>query len=126
MPNTIPQSPPLATDHVDVPLVHTIYQFYKLLHGYIKLFPKTEKYSLGARIEHFTLDTLELCLKAAYASRANRSVLLEELDTKVQVLKTLVRLAHEIRALDDAKYLGLQERLQEMGKMVGGWLRYSR
>ncbi|MFH1111774.1 MAG: diversity-generating retroelement protein Avd [Patescibacteria group bacterium] len=103
--------------------MHTIYQFYKLLHNYIKLFPKAEKYSLGQRIENLTLDTLELAFRASYASKVNRSILLEDLDAKVQILKTLIRLAHEIRALDDNKYLALQENLQEMGKMVGGWIR---
>lgn len=104
-------------------MVHRVYEFYKLLHSYIKLFPKTDKYSLGARLENFTLDTLELALRAAYAPKVNRSIHLEKLDAKVQVLKTLVRLAHEVRALDDGKYLALQEQLQEMGKMVGGWLK---
>lgn len=107
-------------------MVHKVYEFYKLLHSYIKLFPKAEKYSLGQRIENFTLDTLELTLRAAFAPKANRLIHLEDLDTKVQVLKTLVRLAHEIRALDDNKYLALQEYLQEIGKMVGGWLRSVR
>lgn len=116
----------LPADNFDIPLAHTIYQFYKLLHNYIKLFPKTEKYSLGIRIENFTLDTLELALLAAYAPKVNRLIHLESLDAKVQILKTLIRLAHEIRALDDNKYLALQEHLQEMGKMVGGWLRSTR
>lgn len=113
-------------DHFDIPLVHTTYELYKLFHQGLGLFPKTEKYSLGSHIENIILDTLELVLRAAYAPKANRLVYLEDLDTKVQLLKTLIRLAHEVRALDDNKYLALQEQLQEMGKMVGGWLRSTR
>jgi len=104
-------------------LAHTTYEFYKLFHQGLKLFPKAEKYSLGQRIENIILDTLELVLRATYASKTNRLIYLEDLDTKIQLLKTLIRLAHEVRALDDNKYLALQERLQEMGKMTGGWLR---
>lgn len=123
MPNSNINSAP---DSLTIPLVHTTYEYYKLFHQFIKLFPKSEKYSLGERIENLILDTLELALTAAYAPSAERPTLLKRLDAKVQLLKTLTRLAHEIRAVDDKKYLVLQEKLQEMGKMVGGWLRSTR
>jgi len=123
MPTPNTNSPP---GDVTIPLVHTTYEYYKLFHQFIKLFPKSEKYSLGERIEKTILDALELALRAAYATRGERVPLLKELDAKVQLLKTLTRLAHEIRAMDDKKYLALQEKLQEMGKMVGGWLRSTR
>jgi len=99
---------------------------YKLFHQGLKSFPKTEKYSLGARIEQYILDTLELIIRTAYAPKADRLKYLEDLDAKIQLLKTLIRLAHEIRSLDDNKYLALQEHLQAMGKMAGGWLRSIR
>lgn len=115
-----------SSDSLTIPLVHTTYEYYKLFHQFIKLFPKSEKYSLGVRIENVILDTLELALSAAYAPSVERPALLKTLDAKVQLLKTLTRLAHEVRAMDDKKYLALQEKLQEMGKMVGGWLRSTR
>ncbi len=120
---------PLVTPpptEIEVPLVHTTYELYKIFHQCIRLFPKTEKYSLGQRTENVILDTLELGLRVAYAPKTERLPLLKELDAKVQLLKTMIRLAHELRALDDKKYLALQEKLQEMGKMVGGWLRSTR
>lgn len=125
MTNTNPSANYTTAERLDVPLFHTTYEFYKLFHQCIRLFPKTEKYSLGERIENTILDTLELVLKASYAPKIERLPLLKDLDAKVQLLKTLIRLAHEIRAMDDNKYLALQEKLQEMGKMVGGWIRYT-
>jgi len=35
-------------------------------------------------------------------------------------VKILIRLANDIKSLDDKKYLILQEKLQEIGKMIGG------
>ncbi len=113
-------TPPPTENHV--PLFHITYQLYKLFHQYIKLFPKTEKYTLGERIENSILDLLEIIQKASYVSKVNRVIHLENIDSKIQLLKILIRLTHEVRAIDDKKYLLLQAQLQEMGKMIGGWL----
>ncbi len=118
----LPLTTPPPNGKNDVPLFHITYQLYKLFHQYIKLFPKTEKYTLGERIENLILDLLEIIQKASYSPKTNRVIYLEDIDSKIQLLKILIRLTHEVRAIDDKKYLLLQTRLQEMGKMIGGWL----
>jgi len=89
------------------------------------LFPKIEKYSLGQKIENLILEILEISLKTVYSPKQEKLSLLKEVDIKVNLLKTLLRLANEIKSLDNKKYLILQEKLQEIGRMVGGWIRYS-
>ena len=89
----------------------------------MKLFPKAEKYTLGQKIENVILEILEFLLSAAYAPKQEKTLLLKEADAKLNLLKTLIRLASEIKALDNKKYLALQEKLQEIGRMVGGWIR---
>ena len=105
--------------------MHKICEFYKLFHEFLKLFPKDEKYSLGGKIEITALEILELSMKTVYAQKPEKTNFLREIDGKVNLLKILVRLAQEINVLDSKKYISLQERLQEIGKMVGGWMRYS-
>jgi hypothetical protein len=39
------------------------------------------------------------------------------------VLKVLIRLAKETRAIDNPQYLEIQVILQEIGKMIGGWIK---
>ena len=89
------------------------------------MFPKIEKYSLGQKIENLILEILEISLKTVYSPKQEKLSLLKEVDIKVNLLKTLLRLANEIKSLDNKKYLILQEKLQEIGRMVGGWIRYS-
>ncbi len=123
--NAPPDRPrPEFIEKFNVPLVHKICEFYKLFHEFIKLFPKTEKYSLGQKIENLILDILEILLKAAYTVKQEKMLLLKKADTEINLLKILIRLANEIKSLDNKKYLVLQERLQEIGKMVGGWIKY--
>ena len=107
-------------------MTHRIFEFYKLFHDYLKLFPKSEKYSLGQKIENLVLEILEFSLKAAYSYKEEKLIFLKKADAKVNLLKILIRLANEIKALDSKKYLILQEKLQEIGKMIGGWIRYTR
>ncbi len=39
------------------------------------------------------------------------------------LLKILIRLAKDTYVLDNKKYLKLEENLQEIGRMLGGWKR---
>jgi len=48
---------------------------------------------------------------------------LQKASLKIDLLKILIRLAKEVKALDNKKYIQLQQELQEIGKMIGGWIR---
>jgi hypothetical protein len=39
------------------------------------------------------------------------------------LLKFFLQVAWEIKALDNKKYIRLSEKLDEIGKMLGGWLK---
>ena len=104
--------------------MHKVCEFYKLFHDFLKFFPKTEKYSLGQKIENLILEIIELSLKTAYLPKLEKLTPLKEIDSKTNLLKIIIRLTNEIKSLDNKKYLILQEKLQEIGKMVGGWIRY--
>jgi len=47
--------------------------------------------------------------------------ILEKAIVSLDLLKILIRLAKDIQALDSKKYLQLEQALQEIGRMLGGW-----
>ena len=94
-----------------MPLVHKVCEFYKLFHEHLKLFPKDAKYSLGQKIETLILEILEFTLKVVYLPKEEKLRFLQIIDNKASLLKILIRLSKEIRAIDDNKYISLQERL---------------
>lgn len=112
--------------HNEIPLIQKTYDLYKTLHAYTKTFPKGDKYSLGERIKSTTLDMLELLLEAESAKKDWKEPILEKVNRKLGVLKLLVRLASETKILDSKKYLDLIEREQEIGRMIGGWIKSVR
>ncbi len=118
--------PPAGFSKFDAPLVHKICEFYKLFHDYVRFFPKIEKYSLGQKIENLILDTLELSIKTFYLPKQEKLTHLRKIDAKISLLKILIRLSNEIKSLDNKKYLILQEKLQEIGKMLGGWIKSTK
>ena len=78
---------------------------------------------MGRKIENLILDSLELIFSAATAETEEKRKLLKKASLNVDLLKILIRLCKEVKVLDDKKYLKLQEELQEIGKMTGGWLK---
>jgi hypothetical protein len=88
-------------------------------------FPKNEKHTLGQTIELNTLKLLEEILFVG-SSNINSSLKRDKLTTasnKLDLIKLLIRLSYDIKAIDQKGYISLQEMLQEIGKMLGGWIR---
>ncbi len=88
-------------------------------------FPKSEKYTLGQTTESSILKMLEEILLAG-GSNIGSSPKKEKLilaSNKLDLIKILIRLAYDIKAIDQKGYITLEEMLQEIGKMLGGWIR---
>lgn len=51
--------------------------------------------------------------------------MLERASDKTDLLKILVRLAYETKSLNESRYLLLEQKIIEFGKMIGGWIRKS-
>jgi len=108
----------------DIPLFTKLYELYSTVSSSLPSFPKTQRYTLGQRIEQTILDLLELLFSIPLA--ANRLTLLKRMSVKTDLLKTLLRLAKDTRSLPTGRYLELQAILQEIGKMLGGWIRATK
>lgn len=85
--------------------------------------PKRLRYSLTARVENNLLAVLEALTNAQYAERP--STHLEAASLALDRLRILLRLAHQIRAIDNRAYERCAERITVAGRMLGGWLRHS-
>ena len=87
-------------------------------------FPKHERYSLGEKLERTILETMEYIVFGNAQSKNFKDGFIIKANAKVELLKILYRLAFNINAIDAKGYLRAQENLQEIGKMLGGWIKY--
>ena len=110
----------------DAPIVQRGYDFYRELYLVVEKMPKRDKYTLGEKLGKTTLDLMELLIAASYADKDKKLSPLHHANTKLDLLKILVRLAEGIKAVPSKKYLLLQEKLQEIGRMLGGWIRSTK
>jgi hypothetical protein len=83
--------------------------------------PRTARYTTGSRIENHFLDLLELIYKAYYASLPNKSEKIIEAISKNDIIKYLLQIAFENKFVKEKEYLELSGKLQEVGKILGGW-----
>jgi len=114
------------TKFSDISIIHKTYKFYLTLYGINQFLPKKDRYTLGIKSENLTMEILEMLYEANSKSGAARLELLEKIDLKLKILQAVIRLCLDSKALDQNKYLNLQTPLQEIGKMLGGWIKTTR
>jgi four helix bundle protein len=69
------------------------------------------------------LEILEAISYASLVKKEEKIKRLQIASINLDFLKILFRLTYELRIIDQKKYLLLEEKLQEIGKMLGGWIR---
>ena len=69
------------------------------------------------------IEVIELAFLASYFYKAQKIPYVQKAVMKLDLLKFFLQIAWEIKALDNKKFTLLSEKLNEVGKMLGGWLR---
>jgi hypothetical protein len=108
---------------LQTPVVHKTYELLRLLHETQKKIPKQERYTLWQRCEVTALDALQELLMITYRPTPERREHLISVSGSIDVLRVLIRLASDIKIIDQKRYLTLQEHLDEIGRMLGGWIK---
>ena len=85
--------------------------------------PKSHRFTFGQRLDNLTLDALALVVRALYSPPAAKLPLLVELNLQLELLRVLWRLVHDQRWISAQQLLFVNERIDEIGRMTGGWLR---
>ena len=109
---------------MDLPIVHKLGTIYKAVYLTRPKLAKRVRYDIYREIESSCLDSLMLSIEAALLPRQRKTAGLEMLKIKIELLKQLVRIAHEIHVIEQKRYIVLSSDLVEASKMVSGWLKY--
>jgi hypothetical protein len=86
-------------------------------------FPRNHRFVLGERIECNLYDLLETLIKARYTRQ--RQALLEQANLTLEVLRFQMRLAKDLQCLKVTSYGFVAKAIDEIGRLVGGWLKSS-
>lgn len=62
-----------------------------------------------------------MSFSAAYLPPEHKIIFLSKAISRLDVLKFFLQLAWESKLVPDKKYIDLSKRLEEIGRMLGGW-----
>lgn len=110
----------------EVPIVQKTYELFCSLHSLQKSIPKMERHSLWLRVENTALDILQSLLQAGYVEPNQRAALLIKISAQVDMLRVFIRLSSDTKTISTKHYSQLQEETDEIGRMLGGWLKSIR
>lgn len=123
--------------HSEAALNRKFCQFAKSLNLYLNHFPKHEKYGLCQQIRNAAYEVYGLIIEAQ--KRYRKKTTLTTLDIRHEQLRMYINLAYELGyfahkdgktsgynpgELAEHRYLALSEHVDELGQMIGGWLKF--
>lgn len=97
-----------------------------IVYGYsaLRQFPKSEKYVLGTRIADQMWEIAALIASAVDAQFGSEKIkVMKVADNELRKLRVMVRNAMKLNFLPFQKYEVWSRHSDELGKMIGAWMR---
>jgi len=86
--------------------------------------PKSQRFTFGQRLDNLSLDALERAIRAVRGRGAKAKIAeIEMLDLLLEQLRVLWRLVNERGWISRQQLVFVQGKLDEAGRMVGGWMK---
>ncbi len=108
---------------LSLPIIELTYSAYKEIFLLTNALPKKAKYTLGQSIGNTTLKILENLIFAKNASATMKTTYLLKVHVDMEILTFKLRLLLELNLINETKIFQIQSKLQEAGRMLGGWIK---
>jgi hypothetical protein len=102
------------------------YDFIVWLYPLINRLPKNHRSILGKHLEELALSLLLSLMKANKAYGEERKIFQAESSDTLDYLRIMIRLSKDTRLISVKQYLTAVEKLNELGKMLTGWMGVTR
>jgi len=110
----------------DIPIFKKAYELYKFLHAIRNGIAKQDRYTIFLRCENLNLKVVEGILEASRLSQIKKLPVLEKTSLKLNFLRFFIRLMKDVKSINLKQYAQLEERIDEIGRMLGGWIRSTK
>jgi 23S rRNA-intervening sequence protein len=114
----------MAIQQQELPLIQKTYDLLLWLTNHIITFPRSHKFNLGDRMERHLYGVLENLLRAKF--NQDRVAILQTINLDLEIFRFQLRLARDQKCLSLDSYGFAIQGTNEIGQMVGGWLKKSR
>ena len=110
----------------DIPIFKKAYDLYKLFHGIRNKAAKQDRYTIFLKSETILLEVIENILEASQLSKIEKLPTLQKTSLKLNFLRVFVRLMKDIKSIDLKNYALMEESIDEIGRMLGGWIKSTK
>lgn len=108
-----------------MPIFIKTYGLYKTFYEFLPTFPKKARYTFGQRCEVVLLELMEAIVVASSLPKSEKLPILKKASVRLDLVKVFFRLGKDLRVIENRQYSILDSQTQEIGKMLGGWIRVS-
>jgi hypothetical protein len=112
--------------YLHLPIYIKTYKFIKSTDRIIRQFSKEYKYTLGSELKQIIWQILdEIIITNSLLDKDKRQGV-EKISQLFDRFKIRFRFAYEAGIISKAKFGSSQEEMEEIGKMIGGWQKWTR
>lgn len=104
-----------------LPVLQKIKESYLLWYGHYQVMPKIHRHTLGQKIDNIFIEIIQAIATASFLSRNEKLPYIRLSIQKTDTLKILLMILWETKTYGDKKYISLSVKLEEVGRMLGGW-----
>ncbi len=108
------------------PILDKILEAYKKWQMCMTSIPKIYRYSLGLRIDNLFIDIIEHIILSPSLGKESKVDSLNYVSVKLDLLKFLLKISWELKIFNTKKYVELSLSVDEVGRMLGGWIKNTR
>ena len=105
----------------DLIIYQKCYDFILWIFPIVNKFPQKQRFVLGQQIENELLEIIKDIILAN--NEIEKSGILKRISVKLDTLRTLIRLAKDLRFLSIKHYENAAAKINEIGKLLNGWIK---
>lgn len=102
-------------------VIDKCFLFLKELIPTLDKLPRSQKFFIGERMQSLIQTLMELLIEANYSKRPLKADLLKTANIKLEQFRFYMRLCYELGYFGSKKYRYLSQKVDEIGRMIGGW-----
>lgn len=105
----------------EISIIMRLQEFYGAVCKITENLSTLKKQTIGRRIEDNILQLLELCIMAKHAPAAHKAAYLIKATALLEITQFHMRTVLDQKLANETTCFQLQAKLQEIGRMLGGW-----
>lgn len=106
-----------------LPIINRTYEVYKDSVDITNHLDKRWRYSLGQNLENSIMSLMQELIMAKNAPKPIKTNYLIKATSHLEISTLKLRLLLELDLANETKIFQMQDTLEEIGRMLGGWLR---